>query len=241
LKTSAFILFLIMASHCGFGQDHEQPARFKPKAYFGIIFQPNVDFRILKNESDAPIAPYLLDTRQENEAAKFGYNFGLDVNIHLTENIGIETGFQYADKGYRHKVQEIPYFIPVPGQATHSGFDYRYHHVTFPLGLHIRAGKGKLKFSSAIGVSFAYLAFVSSTQIYKYEDGETETQWESATGDFKEFNVFPYVGAGFMYAFTDRILLRAEPTVRFGALRVTDEPLTTYLWSTGLRISVLFR
>lgn len=217
-----------------------QEAVFKPKAYFGIFFSPNVDFRILKNESDAQIAPYLLNTRQENEVPKFGYDFGLDVNVLLTEHIGIESGARYADKGYRHSINEIPYFIPVEGQATHSGFDYRYHHVKFPLGIHTRFGKGKLKFSSALGVSFSYLVFVSSTQIYRYEDGSTETQWESATGSFEKFNVFPYLSAGVMYEFNEKAFLRTEPIAQFGALKTTTEPLTTYLWSAGLRLSFMF-
>lgn len=241
MKPSILTLQLLLTSIIAFGQVSSDKEKFKPKAYFGLIFQPNIDFRILKNESDAPIAPYLYDTRQENEAPKFGYDFGLDVTLLLTENIGIESGIQYADKGYRHKVQEIPYFIPVPDQPTHSGFDYRFHHVKFPLGIHVRFGTGKLKFSGALGVSLAYLAFVSSTQIYRYENGETETQWETATGQFNEFNIFPFASVGALYEFNPKLILRAEPTIRFGALKVTEEPLTSYLWSAGFRVSILFR
>ncbi len=181
MKTFTVILPLMLTNIFVLGQGFQQKEKFKPRAYFGILFSSNVDFRILKNESDEAIAPYLYDTKQENEVPKFGYDFGLDVNVLLTENIGLETGFQYADKGYRHKLNEIPYYLPVEGQPTHSGFDYRFHHVKFPLGVHVRAGKGKLKFSGALGVSFTYLAFVSSTQIYRYEEGKAETEWESAT------------------------------------------------------------
>ena len=58
---------------------------------------------------------------------------------------------------------------------------------------------------------------------------------------FKAFNLFPWFGTGVAFHPGGRWEWRLQPTVRYGALRIIDTPITAHLFSGTVDLGVLFR
>lgn len=49
------------------------------------------------------------------------------------------------------------------------------------------------------------------------------------------------ISAGIDYRMNDRMNLRVEPTFRYGVMKITDAPITAYLFNAGLNIGYYVR
>jgi hypothetical protein len=45
---------------------------------------------------------------------------------------------------------------------------------------------------------------------------------------------------GLEYRLKNSFFIRAEPTFRYGILKIIDQPVTEYLWNAGLNIGVYY-
>jgi hypothetical protein len=109
-----------------------------------------------------------------------------------------------------------------------------------PLKIFFRHGEKRIQFISGIGITTNFLIKVTQTNIFKYKNGEVERKTEKQPYDFRSINISPTVSFGIAYQLTSKLNLRAEPAFRYGIIKITDTPITAYLWSAGLNFSCYY-
>lgn len=247
-----FLLTIIIATNL-YGQENPEVAAntdFK-KIQIGVNFSPDYCFRTLKNNDGSASSDMNLKWRNDNETGKLGYTTGINMIFNLNKNIGIGAGIQYSNKGYQIKLEGSSFgsmidprrgFTGNPSGATLTSvkFMYNHHYIDIPLKVNFSFGKKKISFVTSLGVATNIFITETSTNVYKYSDGTKDRGTQKTTYNYNKVNVSPFVSAGIDWKFNDRNNLKIEPTVRYGALKIIDAPVTGYLWNAGLNISYYF-
>ena len=186
------------------------------------------------------------------ETFKIGYTAGLNVCFKVTNKFSVEAGLQYSNKGYSFKMQELVYgdmidprygFIYLtngPTGPTKLKFVYNYHYFDIPIRAILCFGNKKLKLITSAGITTNLLVNATTTSISTYEDGNIVRKTSDQAYNYKTLNLSPSISAGIIYSINDKIHLQAEPTLRYGILKIIDSPVTAYLWNSGLNISIYY-
>jgi hypothetical protein len=229
-------LIIILASITVQGQD-TNPTQ---KILIGFSFSPDYSSRTLKNNDGSPSSDLVIKSRNDNEVAKFGFTTGLNVCFNFSQLVGLETGIQFSNKGYKTKSQDLTYFPPNPSLPTKAKTNYAYQYIGIPLKAKFCFGKSKVRFVSSIGFMTNFLLNVKQTTNYEYSNGKTEKKSQSSKSGFNKVDFSPMVSVGVDYKLTNKIHLLAEPTFRYGAVKTKDAPVTENLWSAGLNIGFYY-
>lgn len=204
----------------------------------GFNFSPDYSFRTLKNNDGSSSSDLVIKSRNDIEIAKFGYTTGLTIFFNVTQKIGLETGIQYSNKGFKTKNQDLIYIPlpPNPSLPTKLKINYAYNYIGFPIKAKFTSGKTKLLFIASAGFTTNFLLNVKQTNYFEYADGKKEKKTESTTSDFNKVDITPMISTGFEYKVSNKIHFIAEPTFRFGLLKTKDTPVSEKLWNFGLNI-----
>ncbi len=224
------ILLLSFLSINTFGQN----AKNATKISIGYSFSPEYSFRTLKNSGSNNYTDLVINSRNDIEKAKFGYTTGLNINFHFSEMFRFETGFQYSNKGYKTKEQDLVYFQNIPSDPNKVTMKYSYQYIGIPLQAKFAFGKSKTRFISSAGIVTNFLINVKNSIKLVYPDGKTEIKSEFSTSGFNKIDISPIVSIGVDYKLKDKIHLSVEPTFRFGLIETKDAPVKEKLWSAGL-------
>lgn len=209
------------------------------KILVGINFSPDYSHRTLKPADPNSPANVVKDIRDGIEKAKFGYTTGLTACINMTKYVALETGLQFSNKGYRTKNRNLVYENPAsPSDPTQASFRYNYDYIGIPLSLKFSLGKGKARFVSGAGFTTNFLVSARQTANFTYADGTTQKKRQSSAYDFKRIDVSPMLSVGISYQLTNNLQISAEPTFRYGLLKIIDAPIAEHLWSAGLNLAV---
>ena len=230
------ILIAALASLTVQGQ-HTNPAQ---KILIGFNFSPDYSFRTLKNSDGSPSSDLVIKSRNDAETAKFGYTTGLNFLFNFTKRIGLETGIQYSNKGYKTKSQDLVYFPPNPGLPISVKTNYAYNYIGIPVKAKFTFGKSKLQFITSAGFMTNFLLNVKQTSNYQYSDGKTEKKTQATTSGFKKIDISPMISVGIDYRLTQKIHFMAEPTFRYGVIKPKDAPVTEKLSNAGLNMGFYY-
>jgi len=235
LMKRVFILLMTFSSFVVQGQESKPSENIK-RILIGVNFSPDYNFRTLKNNDGSSSSDLVIKSRNDIEIAKFGYTAGLNVCINFSQLVGLETGIQYSNKGYKTKDQDLIFAQPNPSLPTKSKFIYTYQYIGIPLKAKFTVGKSKVRFLSSVGFMTNFLLQVKQTNILEYSDGKTDEKTQSITSNFKKVDISPMISLGIDYKVSDKIHLIAEPTFRYGVIKTKDAPVTENLWNAGLNI-----
>jgi hypothetical protein len=230
------ILITIPISITTLGQDKSP----RQKILIGFNFSPDYCFRTLKNNDGSSSSDLVIKSRNDIEVTKFGYTTGLNVIFNFKQQVGFETGVQYSNKGYKTKNQDLVYFPPNSSLPTKVKINYSYNYIGFPLKVKFMFGKNKIHFITSAGFMTNFLLNVKQTSNYQYTDGKTEKKTQSTTSGFKKADIAPMLSIGIDYRLTNKIHLIAEPTFRFGVLKIKDAPVSEKLWNAGLNLGFYY-
>jgi hypothetical protein len=217
----------------------------------GVNFSPDYCFRTLKNNDGSSSNDLILKSRNETEKSKFGYTTGLNVIFNFKKNIGIEAGIQFSNKGYQTKIQDLTFgsaIDPRRGFAYNASgaapirakFIYNDYYIDIPLKANFIFGKKKIRFITSAGLTTNIFIKETVTSVLEYDNGTNDKKTHSTTYDYNKINLSPIVSVGIDWKLNVRSNLRIEPTLRYGVLKIMNEPLTDYLWNAGLNISYFF-
>lgn len=235
-------LIAIISSFNTFGQNALNNNQFQePKRFFiGFSFSTDYDFRSLKNKDGSSSSSFVLANRNNFEIGKIGYTTGVNFLMNFTAHVGLETGVQYSNKGYKTKNNAFIYQQPDSSLPLKGKFIYKFHYIDIPLKINFTSGKNKFRFISSAGL-IANI-FVKETQqaTYEYASGQTIKKSTSAKAGFKTLDISPLISIGILYKLNNKSFLKAEPTFRYGIINITDTPVTDYLWNAGLNIGYYY-
>lgn len=232
------ILFIIIgfASFSVQGQD----SKTLPKILIGFNFSPDYSFRSHKNSDGNSSTDLVIQNRKETELAKFGYTTGLNILFNFSQLIGFETGIQYSNKGYKTKKQDLIFIPPNPASPSKVRFTYAYQYIGIPLKAKFTMGKSKMRFLTSIGFMTNFLLNTKHTANYEYSNGSTEKKTESSSIKFNKIDISPMMSIGVDYKLNNKIHISAEPTFRYGVIKIKDAPVAERLWNAGLNFSCYY-
>ncbi|TND08370.1 MAG: hypothetical protein FD123_2166 [Bacteroidetes bacterium] len=246
-------LFAAMITSCAvFAQDTTKtkaPAAFK-RLLTGANISADYCYRILGNNDGSSSSAMIMDTRNSFERPKLGYTGGVNLCYNFSGHFGIETGVQYSNKGYRSYfdfpdtitdprliLMYTAYAGPTPAKVTVT---YNHVYLDVPVRIIFSCGEKNIRFVSSIGATTNILLQATQKSVAEYENGDIERNTQDLQDDYKMLNISPTISAGVDYRINDKINLRAEPTFRYGLLKIIDTPITGYLWNAGLNITCYY-
>jgi hypothetical protein len=235
-------LFAIMISFAAFGQEKSE------KLYIGASFSPDISYRTLRND-ESYMSPSITDARNEIERPKFSQTAGVLFGYKITSGWSIESGFLYSNKGYKAVFSNLSLgdpieprrgFVYTSGPAiTKSKMTDNFNYLDIPLRLVFSIGKGNTRFIYGAGVIANILLNANTISVITYSDGQTVRNKENEPY-FKRFNFSPVISIGIEQQLNDNFTLRAEPTFRYGLLKIIEAPVTAHLWSGGLNFTCYY-
>lgn len=242
---SLFVFFLVINAY-----SQEVPSVGFNKFQLGVNFSSDVCFRTL-NQNDGSSLYGMIKTRNKLEIPKFGYTTGLNFVYNLSKTIGLETGVQFSDKGHQTETIDLPYVsgptagVIIPGTiGTKAPRKAKYNYSDFYLEVPIKAnfsfGNRKVRFIASAGMAVSFFIGERETAFYTYNDGSTKRIDNSTYFRSNIINFSPMASFGIDWKITPKINLKTEPAVRCGIIKITDTPITQYLWNCGLNVGCYY-
>ncbi|TAH27720.1 MAG: PorT family protein [Cytophagales bacterium] len=240
MKQLTLIILTITAFNL-YGQDNpkKNPISDFRRVQIGINISPDICFRTVKINDGNSSRGLLINLRNDMETIKVGYTVGLNVCFNIKKFVGLETGIQYSNKGYQTKKMNYAFVQPEPSLPEQLKLIYNFHYIDIPLKVNFTIGKKKVRFFTSVGLVTNILIKETETSLVYYSD-HTDKKINPTYFDYNKVNISPTISAGIDYKINNRMNLRVEPTFRYGVLKIIDEPVTEYLYSSGLNISYYF-
>src|SRR5688572_885079 len=232
-------LLIILASAPLLANAQDSLATSKSQVFsFAFYLSPDYSFRTLKNNDGSSSSDFVIKARNSIETGKPGFTTGISTKVNGSKRVSGETGLYYSTMGYKIGELTLDYQQPDPGLPTKMRSAVNFHYISIPVKLNFTAGNGRPRFIAGAGLAANFLLKESEKFTLTYADGSERNKKESSTHDYKKFNISSLTSIGFEYKLKEKIFLRAEPTLRYGLLKIIDTPVTEHLWSIGLNMGV---
>lgn len=247
-------LIFIITSVFVYAQDSTQTKKAS-RFFIGVNFSPDYCFRTLKNNDGSDLSKTIVGIYNKIETAKFGFSSGFNLCYVITKHVSIDLGVQYSNKGFQDKKSGLTFgdmidrrrgfvYNTNPSNAnlpTSGKIVYTYNYLDIPLKVNFVFGKKKVRFISSIGLTTNLLINSKNTFVGQDSTGKSiKNSGSNTTYTYNRINLSPTISCGIDYKANDKMFFRIEPTFRYGILKMTDTPVTQYLWNAGLNISYYF-
>lgn len=142
MKQLTFFLLILM-TFCCYGKEKtkENPISDFKRIQIGINFSPDICFRTIKNNDGSSFSELVVEQRNIRETVKFGYSTGFNICYNIKKFVGLETGIQYSNKGYKTKKQDLIFGPSDPSLPNQSELIYNYHYIDIPIKVNFTIGK----------------------------------------------------------------------------------------------------
>lgn len=206
------------------------------KSDIGLNFSSNFTFRTLKtNDTDFQ---WLIDHRNEDEQAKFGFNIGGTYSYQFDKGLTILMGIQYTRFGNRRS--NILFQGPeIDGIGSFQN-SYGYIGLSLTMG-YTYDFNDKWGLTAAVGAILSVLLDNRDSYIIQWSDG---TAMSDAVvnldnpNDFYRFHPIFRSSIGLKYQLWDAFYVKFEPTFQYSLRPIKDAPVHERLYSIGLNTGV---
>ncbi len=219
---------------------------------FTLVFRARVyaTYRFLHNNfvpagSSSSQVQDVITTRNKYEYPGYGGAGGLKIGIRLTHWLAIESGALVTYQWYEFKTtQPTPGLTYTPSSTPTDSFISKevnkYVYFNIPLALNFTMGKHRVKGIISLGTTFDFLVSQKISYVYTYNTGGTRAGViNDHYNNFNTFNLSPFLGVGIDCYLTKAVVLRIMPYGQIQALKNIDEPVSEYLYSGGINVSLL--
>ena len=246
------VFILVFVSVFSYAQDSAQASKPKSRrVYIGASFSADYCYRTLINNDGSSLSSTIVSMYNNIDKPKFGYTSGISVGYKLSKHISIESGVLYSNKGYQTAEMELTFgymidrrrgFVyPSSPPEGRGRIIYRYNYLDIPLRVNFVFGKKKLHIISSVGITTNLLVSATNTFVGKDVHGNIISSSSSnTTSSYNRVNLSPMVSCGIEYTINPRMFFRIEPTFRYGILKLSDTPVTQYLWNAGINVGYYF-
>jgi hypothetical protein len=230
----AFILFSVLYCLANFSYAQEQSSETKPefaRIKIGLNATPEMGYRIIMVNGSSSAS-----LRNQTEEPKMGFSAGLTVIYNFSKKIGLETGLQYASRGYIYKTDDFfsDPFLLMP-ETIESKYSWNY--LEIPVRAVFTSGEKKVKFLASAGATAGFFLNARSTTIIKYLNGQESITSGELSIHYRQFVISPQLSLGAEYQLSPLIHFRFEPIARFALNSLVDSRIKTNLISGGLMVS----
>jgi len=232
-----FALFILLLFSLNiFGQQKETTGKTFKRFQIGVSFSPDICYRSIKNHDGGAVLDTIIKNRKQNEIPRFGYHAGVDFCLNFTKWLSVQSGVQFSMKGYQLKFADMAPLQPDPILPEKLKFIYNFYYLDIPVKANFILGKGRVRFSSSLGMAVNVFLKETQTGIYIYSDGHSERKTDNTINDYKRVNLSVIASAGIDIKLINRMNLRIEPDFRYGVTNIIKAPVTGRLWDGGLNV-----
>lgn len=220
----------------------------------GVGGGAGLGYRTLSRTAPSTMADVVIRSRDEQEEPRIAFGGHVGVGRQLSRRIGIEAGIGYMQLGWQYQVtisglsfgdmidprRGFIYQtddVAIPERFTSSTI---FHYLDLRLGATLTLGNGRWRSVSALGVAPALLIATRIHTRNEYSDGRRTHDSREPVDTFNTFNLFPYFGTGVAFHPGGRWEWRLQPSVRYGAMRIIDTPITAHVFSGTVDLGVRF-
>lgn len=213
----------------------------KHKLLIGVSYSPDYCYRTLtRNDKSIPDSTWnsLKNFADSIETAKFGYTTGINICYYFNENLSIESGVLYSNKGDK-TIPIKTFLIDSYGNVSpvNASFTSSYTYLDFPLTVNYTFFKKRIKL--VVGVGATLSVYLNSTLTSDPKEALVLVVSDKFTGN--KINISPTVSVGAQYQLNDKMSLRLAPTYRYGILGIYDADIKTHLWTVGINIGYYYK
>lgn len=251
-----FIIVLVFVSFFAFGQSMENivPKIGGGSILIGVNFSPDYCFRTVKSNSNNIYDQYFVNYANENEMPKLGYTTGINICFKRSNKFEIETGLQFSNKGYSTKeftgltygdMIDPRFGFIYATQLYDAPISIKFRindlYLDVPFRVAVKYGTHKLKFIGGIGITTNIFLKLTQTAIIQYESGkQTRKTSDYNNTSINKIGFSATASIGVEYQAEKKIVLRAEPTFRYGLMKLYDSAVSTNLWNAGLNVGCYY-
>jgi len=244
---SSLLIAALLVAITSYGQESNPISHL---FQIGINISPDYCYRRLTN--DDAYYDFIVDSRDDREHALFGYTAGVNARYYLSSHWGIDCGIQYSKKGFQNNISGLTfgdmidprygfiYVDPLTEPFIPEKFVDNFYYLEMPIRAIYVMGKKKMRFLASLGLMPGMLVRSTHDMVGKNLEGNSITRSFNQTDDFKKFLLSPIVSLGLDYKISDKINLSAEPTFRYGVMKLIDAPVSAHLWSAGLNVAIYY-
>jgi len=202
----------------------------------GVNFSSDYNYRILKKSYGDETTENIIQMRDTTESPKFGYTAGLNGCFWFNRHIGIELGAHYSNKGYQIKHLTVTTVnTPEGGDAT-AAIIFSYHYIDLPIKANFSFGDKKLQFIGSTGLVTHFFLKETDKCVIQYPDHKEEFHFKPDY-DYDPVNLSAMLSAGVSYQLNNRMIVRVEPTVRYGLTNIIKHtPITASFYNAGVNV-----
>jgi len=238
MKKLLIILFLLPIF--SFAQENETVE--KSKVSIGLRLSPDYSYRII-SQNDSEMSDdqweYLKNQQDSVNIPKLGYTYGLTFAYDFNDYVGIQTGIQYSNKGYRTISVNTVYDIDMPPGEAQNIFNFSY--LEIPLEIIGAYPAGKLQVIAGAGAAFGILASSSVKTIPDKPSDDFPVQINFFDHDYNKFNITPSANLGARYLVSPNLSIRAQAKFRYSLLNHDeDASYVTNFISAGFNLGLFF-
>ena len=206
------------------------------KSDIGLNYSSNFTFRTLKtHDTDFQ---WLIDHRNEDEQAKFGFNVGGTYTYQFDKGLTIFTGIQYTRFGNRRS----NILFQGPEIDGIGSFQNSYGYIGVPLTMgYTYDFKDKWELTAAVGAILSVLLDDRGSYIIQWSDGtvmsDTAVNFDNPH-DFYRFHPLFKLSIGIQYKLRDAFYMKFEPSFQYSLMPIKDAPVHERLYSIGLNMGI---
>lgn len=220
----------------------------------GVGTGAGLGYRTLSPTAPSTTVDAVIRSRNEREEPRMALGGYVGGGYQLSHCIGLEAGIGYTQLGWQQRIdirdltfgdmidprRGFIYGTDDLAMLERITFSDVFHYLDFRLGATLTLGQGRWRSVSALGVAPALLVAARTRTYSEYSDGHRTHESREAMETFNTFNLFPYLGTGVAFHPGGRWEWRLQPTVRYGAMRIIDTPITAHVFSGTVDFGVRF-
>lgn len=232
------ILFMVFLCESLNGQNTREATTSFKRFQFGCSFSPEMGYRFLHNKEGSFLGFDIIRVRNEQEAVRFSYAVGFNFCYNLKKYVGLETGLQYANRGFQTELTKVTAASPDPDMPKSFRLVSEFHFIDVPLKVNFTFGHKKWKVIAGAGM-LVNVFLKWQEKFVKYYDHHTTIQTNNQYS-MKPVNLSALVSCGLVYDISSKFSFRAEPTFKCALLTSSRYPIDTRLFSAGVNLSFYY-
>ena len=185
----------------------------------------------------------IIRARDELEEPRIALGGHVGAGYHLSRRIGLDAGIGYTQIGWQEPLSYEGFIFRDPNDheiPARGTFIYVLHYLDLRLGATLTLGQGRWRSISALGMAPALLIAARTRIRSEYSDGRLTHTSREPMERFNTFNLFPYFSTGVAFHPGGRWEWRLQPSVRYGAMRITNGSVAANVFSGTVDFGVWF-
>ena len=231
--TLALVLFSSLSNYL-----YSQTPSNERKISLGIAFAGVNAFRNLSSSEESTTLAYIIEIRNRSESQDFKYSVGIHLAYKFSESLHLETGIDYATRGYKSSAVLIDLYEEEIGKVE-SSIDYRY--INLPVVANFSFGKGKIKplISGGVLVTF-FIEQINFNKLF-LNDGTQNNSRKSFDSSKHMLGLMGKIGGGVSISLSKHFYTNVIVLYSHELLKTSNTPITEKLYSYGVQLGVYYR